>query len=114
MLNLKITAVILFHDEKLEDLLKTINSAKDEVDDIYIITTTDSIKKLKEENIVIIKDNLIENDFSSIRNKNKKVEHTKYLNGGQLQLPPPDEGDVPKTKVKYKRLVDNAEGELDI
>jgi len=71
MLNLKITAVILFHDEKLEDLLKTINSAKDEVDDIYIITTTDSIKKLKEENIVIIKDNLIENDFSSIRNKNK-------------------------------------------
>jgi hypothetical protein len=30
------------------------------------------------------------NQSVSIRNKNKKVEHTKYLNGGQLQ-PPPDE-----------------------
>lgn len=31
------------------------------------------------------------NQSVSIRNKNKKVEHTKYLDGGQLQIPPPDE-----------------------
>jgi len=70
MQKLKITAVILFHDEKLEDLKKTINSLMNEVDDIYIITTSDLAKEIKEKNIIIIKDNLLKNNFSELRNKN--------------------------------------------
>lgn len=69
---MKITAVILFHEDKLKDLNKTINSVKNEVDDIYIISTSDISKEIKEKNIIILKDNFSNNiDFSNIRNKNK-------------------------------------------
>ena len=38
---MKITAVILFHDDKIEDLYKTINSLKNEVDDIHFLEIKD-------------------------------------------------------------------------
>lgn len=69
---MKITAVILFHEDKLRDLNKTINSVKNEVDDIYIISTSDISNEIKEKNTIILKDNFSKNiDFSNIRNKNK-------------------------------------------
>ena len=72
MLNMKITAVILFHEDSIENLIETIKSLKNEVDDIYIISTKENLKEIEEKNIIIIKDNFFENDYSSIRNKNLK------------------------------------------
>jgi len=71
---LKITAVILFHDENYKDLKKTLISLNEEVDDIYIITTSTLPKDIEEQpTIVIIKDNSWEEDYSKLRNKNNHI-----------------------------------------
>jgi len=71
---LKITAVILFHDESYKDLKKTLISLNEEVDDIYIITTSTLPKDIEEQpTIVIIKDNSWEEDYSKLRNKNNHI-----------------------------------------
>lgn len=68
---MKLTAVILFHDDNYNDLKKTLLSLNEEVDDIYIITTSALPKEIEEQpTIIIIKDNSWENDYSKLRNKN--------------------------------------------
>ena len=104
---MKLTAVILFHDDDYNDLKKTLLSLNKEVDDIYIITTSSLPKEIEEQStIVIIKDNSWENDYSKLRNKNN------YLLPNNLLLSI-NTGEVLMTK-SIKSLIENKNYKISI
>lgn len=104
---MKITAVILFHDEEYIDLKKTLISLNEEVDDIYIITTSTLPKDIEEQpTIVIIKDNSWDNDYSKIRNKNNYILPNNLLFSINV-------GEVLITK-SIKSLIDNKNYKVSI
>lgn len=104
---MKLTAVILFHDDNYNDLKKTLLSLNEEVDDIYIITTSALPKEIEEQpTIIIIKDNSWENDYSKLRNKNN------YLLPNNLLLSI-NTGEVLITK-SIKSLIENKNYKISI
>ena len=104
---MKITAVILFHDEEYIDLKKTLISLNEEVDDIYIITTSTLPKDIEEQpTIVIIKDNSWDNDYSKIIKKNNYILPNNLLFSINV-------GEVLITK-SIKSLIDNKNYKVSI
>jgi len=97
----------LFHDEEYIDLKKTLISLNEEVDDIYIITTSTLPKDIEEQpTIVIIKDNSWDNDYSKIRNKNNYILPNNLLFSINV-------GEVLITK-SIKSLIDNKNYKVSI